>query len=88
MTEGARALQGSKDSLRWAWVGLGAGGAVAGASAVGGGALIVRGVIARDSTADALLGMVGGFGIQFGVGATGVDLGTELSAEIDRMECG
>jgi RHS repeat-associated protein len=66
---------------------LGAGGAVAGASAVGGGTLIAANLIARDSLADALFGMMGGFGLQFGVGATGVDIGSELAAEVDQMNC-
>jgi hypothetical protein len=50
--------------------------------------LVVGGVIARDSLADARFGMMGGFGLQLGVGATAVDIGAELATEVDRMECG
>jgi hypothetical protein len=50
--------------------------------------LVLGRVIARDSVWDAVFGMSGGFGVKLGVGATAADLGTQLSREVDEMECG
>jgi RHS repeat-associated protein len=59
-------------------LGLGASGSVAGLAGVGGVGAVLAGVIAEDSLASGLLGGIGAFGFQLGLGGTAVDFGAAI----------